>query len=160
MTNTSKNIVFSCAFFALGLAITLKTFDYSDQSAVFLRGLSLTLSLMALAYLATNMLKRRATDSTEPTPPQRTSWTSNHGNALLVFLLVGCYIALMQVVGFFLSTVAFGYITQLAISRHHRMLYVIYAVLMSATIYLIFFKILGIAVPESHLSLDQFLKLL
>ncbi|MDT0501091.1 MULTISPECIES: tripartite tricarboxylate transporter TctB family protein [unclassified Halomonas] len=160
MTSTRKNLVLSSAFLVLGLAITWETFDYGAKSAVFLRGLAVALSLMALSYLAINLLRRQHHNSAQPDTSPRPSWLDNHGNALLIFGMVGGYVALMQIVGFLLSTMLFGYLTQLAIARRHRLLHVVYAVLMSAAIYLIFFKLLGIAAPESLLSLDQTLKFL
>jgi len=105
-------------------------------------------------------LRRQRNNSDQPNASSRQTWLSSHGNALLIFGMVGGYVALMQIVGFLLSTMLFGYLTQLAIARRHRLLYIVYAVLMSAAIYLIFFKLLGIAAPESLLSLDQTLKFL
>lgn len=148
------------SFLIFGLAITWETFNYSEKSAVFLRGLSVALVIMALVYFVINFLRQPDGVAERPAAASRTALLANHRNALMIFGLVGGYVALMQLMGFLLSTMLFGYIAQLAIARRHRLLYVIYAVLMSASIYLIFFKLLGIAAPESLLSLDQTLKLL
>lgn len=157
MTNTRKNLVLSSAFLVLGLAITWETFSYGAKSAVFLRSLSIALTLMALAYLVTNLVRRQVAEQTHEAGP---SLLARHRNALMIFALVGGYVALMQILGFLLSTMLFGYVTQVAIARRHRNLYVVYSVLMALSIYLIFFTLLGIAVPESLLSLDQSLKFL
>lgn len=157
MTNTSKNLVLSSAFLVLGVAITWETFNYGDKSSVFLRILSITLTLMALAYLVTNLVRKQIATQTSETSP---SLLARHGNALMIFALVGGYVAAMQVVGFLLSTMLFGYVAQVAIARRHRNLYIVYSILMALSIYLIFFTLLGIAVPESLLSLDQSLKFL
>lgn len=162
MTTTGKNTVLSSLFLLLGLAITWETFNYSANSAVFLRGLSVTLSFMALAYLVMNLLRLRGTAAASDEAATTTSsgWLARHGYALMIFALVIGYVVLLQIVGFLVSTALFGYFTQVAIARRHRMLYVIYAVLMSITIYFIFFNLLGVAVPDSVVSLDQALKFL
>lgn len=160
MSSIRNNLVLSSAFLLLGLAITWETLDYGAKSAVFLRALAVALSLMALTYLAINLMRKGTTHSNQTDASARSSWLARHGNALLIFGLVGGYVVLMQILGFLLSTMLFGYLTQLAIARRHRLLYVIYAALMSAAIYIIFFKLLGIASPESLLSLDQILKFL
>lgn len=161
MTTTGKNTVLSSFFLLLGLAITWETFNYSANSAVFLRGLSVTLSFMALAYLVMNLLRLRGIAAAPDEPGTATSgWLARHGYALMIFALVIGYVVLLQIVGFLVSTALFGYFTQVAIARRHRMLYVIYAVLMSITIYFIFFNLLGVAVPDSVVSLDQALKFL
>lgn len=161
MTTTAKNTVLSSLFLLLGLAITWETFNYSANSAVFLRGLSVTLSFMALAYLVMNLLRLRSTAAKSDEAATATSgWLARHGYALMIFALVIGYVVLLQIVGFLVSTALFGYFTQVAIARRHRLLYVIYAVLLSITIYFIFFNLLGVAVPDSVVSLDQALKFL
>ena len=161
MTTTGKNTVLSSLFLLLGLAITWETFNYSANSAVFLRGLSLSLSLMALAYLVMNLLRLRGTATApDESDTATSSWFVRHGSALMIFALVIGYVVLLQIVGFLVSTALFGYFTQVAIARGHRMFYVVYAVLMSIAIYFIFFNLLGVATPDSLVSLDQTLKFL
>lgn len=146
-----KELTFAISASALSIFLVWEAFSYSYDSSVLLRGLTLAITLMSVAYLITTL--RRPTRSTEEA---RTN--HSHGKAILVFVLVSACALLIPIIGFLASFFLLIYVGQVLIAGHHRLLHLLYAISLSFFIYIVFFGLLNVSLPDSRFPIDQFFK--
>lgn len=152
--DAKKDWAFAWLTVGIGAWLSMESFQYSYESSVLLRALSIAVLLMSMAYMF--VLHRRHKKAPEPVEQQAEKSTLIP--ALIVFgLIVGCAL-LMPLVGFLLSFFLFIFLAQVVIAKKFKILYLIYSIGLALFIYLVFFGLLGVALPESLVAIDQYFK--
>lgn len=146
------DLIFATLSLAVGIILTIAAFSYSYESSILLRVLSIFIVIASIFYLLKIFLIKYVPDNDE----------SNEVKVLAPTIVFGAVIAamaLMPVVGFLISFYLLILIIPILISKKIKVLYFIYALGLAYFIFILFFGLLGVSLPESTLSLDQYFKI-
>lgn len=161
MTAHTRN-QFAAAFFtAIGAFVTWNAFGYSYNSSFFLRGLALTLLVLGIGYCLVLFMRGRASAPEGDVESEEVEQESSRPFlALHVFALVAGYSVLMYIFGFLLSTFLFVLLGQWSFSPTFKWRHLYYSVALTFFAFFLFFDALGVTLPNSVMTIDDYFRFL
>lgn len=145
----TRDRLFSAIVLIAGVFLVGEAFSYSYNSSIFLRVMAVSLALGAAVRLLLSFLR--------PSSSASGAGADSVAPAATVLILLLGYVALIEVVGFFLSTAIFCLAALVGFGRRFSLSYVLISLGIAAFIFALFFAALGVALPDSTLDLDRHL---
>ncbi|MFL9812801.1 tripartite tricarboxylate transporter TctB family protein [Stutzerimonas sp. VN223-3] len=135
---------------ALAAAFFTNAQDYPEAAAQMPLIYSVTVGLLSLAIVCSELLRWRATRQAEALPPEPVDEVTappRYAVTALVFVLAIAYVAAITTLGYVLSTVLFMAVALLLIRTVSVRFAVIGTVVLVAVVCLVFVQFLGLPIP-------------
>lgn len=145
----TRDRLFSVIMLVAGIFVVGEAFSYSYSSSIFLRVMAVLLTLGAAVRLLLSFMR--------PSSSVAGAGADSVAPAATVLVLLLGYVALIGVVGFFLSTTIFCLAALVGFGRRFSLSYVLISLGIAAFIFALFFAALGVPPPDSTLNLDRHL---
>lgn len=145
----TRDRLFSVIMLIAGIYLVGEAFSYSYNSSIFLRVMAVSLTLGGAVRLLLSFL--------HPSTSSSGAGADSLAPAATVLILLLGYVALIGVLGFFLSTAIFCLAALVGFGRRFSLSYVLISLGIAAFIFALFFAALGVALPDSTLDFDRHL---
>ncbi|MFA0889510.1 MAG: tripartite tricarboxylate transporter TctB family protein [Synergistales bacterium] len=146
-----KEIGFALAVTGICALLTLRAFSYSEESSQFPRFLTLIMTSLSFLLIFRTLRGKPQKSAAEEMARTKNAFWTKYKAPVLVFLFTAIYVASIQAVGYFTSTLLFLVGSMAFFGRHRVGLMLIFSMLFMAVVYILFVRFLGLRLPEGLL---------
>ena len=148
-----KEISFVCIMLILALCLAWFSFSYPVSSSVYPRALSVILIILSICQSLVIIFKNKKMkcDNTKECKVNNEETKFFSKNSMIIYVISGCYLLGVNLLGFYVSTYFFVTSVSLYLSRKNKIASFIWPVVLCFLVWIVFSWFLHVPTPEAVL---------